>query len=48
MTNKEKLIAKLGLDTAQFEAKKNETTIDDVVEALNVLAEIVLAESEDE
>ena len=40
------LLKKLNLTDKDFEPKKEETTIEDVVEALNVLAEIVLAESE--
>lgn len=42
----EKLLKKLNLTEDDFKPKKEETTIEDVVEALNVLAEIVLAESE--
>lgn len=41
------LMALLGLTDEDFEPKKERPTIDDVVEALNVLADIVL-ESEAE
>lgn len=47
MTEKQKEIArKLGLNPEDFEPKKNPTTIEDVVEAMNTLLDIVLKDEE--
>lgn len=44
--NEKKMIEKLGLSEEDFEPKKDAPTIDDLLEAINLLADMVLMESE--
>lgn len=49
MTDKQlERINKVGLSAEQFAPKHEETTVEDLLEAINLLAEMVFAESEDE
>lgn len=48
MTDLQKsMVEKLGLSSEDFQPKEDQTTIQDVVDALNVLTEIVLGGSEE-
>ena len=47
MTDKQReRIEKLGLNPADFEPSKEETTIEDLVEALDILTSIVLGDDD--
>lgn len=44
--NEKKMIDKLGLSEEDFAPKKDAPTVDDLLEAINLLADMVLTESE--